>query len=101
MAGDALPLPKKFDNAMTQDLKDRIQYGSAVAMIATSIVLAFASFVVLHMVHSTVLAFVGEAVGFASGIFGLSVYARSKTRELNRRFDQLEQNIYTTHEKNQ
>ncbi|MBQ7689597.1 MAG: hypothetical protein IJT30_00150 [Muribaculaceae bacterium] len=83
---------------MTQDLKDRIQYGSAVAMIASSIALAFASFAVLHLVHSTVLAFVGEAVGFASAVFGLSVFARSKSRELNRRFGQLEQNIHANRE---
>lgn len=78
---------------MTQDIKDRIQYGSAVAMIAASIILAFVSFAALHLVHSTVLTFVGEAVGFASGVFSLSVYARSKSREIDRRFNQLEKNI--------
>lgn len=75
---------------MTQDMKDRIQYGSAVAMISASIILAFVSFAALHLVHSTVLTFVGEAAGFASGVFGLSVYARSKSREIDRRFNQLE-----------
>lgn len=78
---------------MTQDAKERIQYGSAIAMIASGIVLAFASFVVLHFVHSSVLGFVGEAVGFAGGVFGLGVFAHTKGAELDERFRQLEQKI--------
>ncbi|MBO7610179.1 MAG: hypothetical protein J6S96_08270 [Muribaculaceae bacterium] len=83
---------------MKQDTKDRIQYGSAVAMIATSIILAFASFALLHLIHSTVLAFVGEAVGFAAGVFGLGVFAHAKSAELDERFLVLEQKI-NRHEK--
>ena len=82
---------------MTQDMKDRIQYGSAVAMIVSGIVLAFVSFVMLHIVHSSVLGFVGEAVGFAGGVFGLGVFAHTKGAELDARFQQLEQKI-TRHE---
>ena len=83
---------------MKQDTKDRIQYGSAVAMIASAIVLAFASFALLHLIHSTVLAFVGEAVGFAASIFGLGVFAHAKGVELDERFQALEDKIYH-HEK--
>ena len=78
---------------MRQDTKDQIQYGSAVAMIASSIILAFASFALLHFIHSTVLAFVGEAVGFAAGVFGLGVLAHSKGVELDERFHMLEEKI--------
>ncbi len=78
---------------MTHDTKDRLQYASALTMIAVSIGLAIASFVMLHLVHSTVLTFVGEAVGFASGVFGLSAFARSKSQEIDRRFDQLQQTL--------
>ncbi len=85
---------------MTHDLKERIQYGSAVAMIVTSITLAFASFILLRFIHSTVLTFTAEAVGFASGVFGLSIYAHNKSDELDRRFDQLQQNLHR-HENNQ
>ncbi len=52
---------------MTQDTKDRIQYGSAIAMIASGIVLAFASFILLHLIHSSVLGFVGEAKDTGGG----------------------------------
>ena len=84
---------------MTQDTKDRIQYGSAIAMIASSIALAFASFTLLRLIHSTVLAFVGEAVGFAAGVFGLGVFAHAKGTELDERFQELENKI-KQHEKN-
>lgn len=83
---------------MKQYTKDRIQYGSAVAMITSSIILAFASFALLHLIHSTVLAFVGEAVGFAAGVFGLGVFAHAKGAELDERFQKLEEKIYN-HEK--
>ena len=85
---------------MTQDTKDRIQYGSAVAMIASGIVLAFLSFIMLHWVPSSVLGFVGEAVGFAGGVFGLGVFAHTKGAELDKRFQQLEQKI-NSHARNQ
>lgn len=78
---------------MTQNTKDRIQYGSAIAMIASGIVLAFASFILLHLIHSSVLGFVGEAVGFAGGVFGLGVFAHTKGTELDKRFEQLEQKL--------
>lgn len=78
---------------MTQDTKDRIQYGSAIAMIASGIVLTFASFILLHLIHSSVLGFVGEAVGFAGGVFGLGVFAHTKGAELDKRFEQLEQKL--------
>lgn len=74
---------------MKQDTKDKIQYGSAIAMIASGIVLTFLSFLMLHIVHSTVLAYVGEAIGFAGAVFGLTVYARSKGQELEERFEEL------------
>ncbi len=75
---------------MKQDTKDRIQYGSAVAMIASGIILTFLSFLMLHIVHSTVLAYVGEAIGFAGAVFGLTVYARSKGQEIEEKFHELE-----------
>lgn len=66
---------------MKQHTKDVIQYGSAVAMIVTGIVLAIASFIWLKLIHQSVLMYVGEAVGFASAVFGLTVYSTSKIRE--------------------
>ena len=78
---------------MKQHTKDVIQYGSAVAMIASSIVLAYACFIMLHFIHSSVLTFVGEAVSFAAGVFGLGMFAHAKGAELDRRFRNLENHI--------
>lgn len=65
---------------MTENMKDWVQYGTAVGMVATGCVLSVMSFVTLHAVHHTVLAFVGEAISFAGAVFGISLYARSKLR---------------------
>ena len=77
---------------MNNEIKDLVQYGCAVAMIACGIGLSIASFAVLHEVHSTVLALVGEAIGFAGAVFGISLYARTKFRDLEQRFAELEFN---------
>ena len=75
---------------MSNNTKDWIQYLTAVAMVAVGIGLSIASFAVLHQVHSSVLAFVGEAVSFAGAVFGISVYARSKSEQLERRLSDFE-----------
>ncbi len=66
---------------MTENMKDWVQYGTAVGMVATGCVLSVMSFVTLHAVHHTVLAFVGEAISFAGAVFGISLYARSKLKD--------------------
>ena len=50
-------------------------------MIATGIILAVASFIWLKLIHQSVLMYTGEAVGFASAVFGLTVYSTSKVKE--------------------
>lgn len=66
---------------MKPHTKDVIQYGSAVAMMATGIILAICSFFWLRLIHASVLTYMGEAVGFASAVYGLTVYSRSKIHE--------------------
>lgn len=67
---------------MKQHTKEVIQYGSAIAMIATGIILAVASFIWLRLIHSSVLAYMGEAVGFAGAVYGLSMYSRSNVNDM-------------------
>lgn len=66
-------------------------------MIATGIVLAIASFIWLKLIHQSVLMYVGEAVGFASAVFGLTVYSTSKIREsrdlMQEDFEQLKREL--------
>ena len=82
---------------MKQHSKDVIQYSSAVAMMSTGIILAVVSFIWLRLIHSSILAYMGEAVGFCSAVYGLTVYSRSKFRDaeqgLEERFEEFKQEI--------
>ena len=82
---------------MKQHTKDVIQYSSAVAMMSTGIILAVVSFIWLRLIHSSILAYMGEAVGFCSAVYGLTVYSRSKFRDaeqgLEERFEEFQQEI--------
>lgn len=80
---------------MKPHTKDVIQYGSAIAMMATGIILSVSSFFWLRFIHASVLTYMGEAVGFCSAVYGLTVYSRSKFREasddLRHEFEELKQ----------
>lgn len=82
---------------MKPHTKDVIQYGSAIAMMATGILLSVSSFFWLRFIHASVLTYMGEAVGFCSAVYGLTVYSRSKFREasddLRQEFEELKQNL--------
>ena len=66
---------------MKQNTKDWIQYASAIAMLTSAISLALWSFNSLNEVHSTVLGYVGEAIAFAAGVYGLALYARNEIQK--------------------
>ena len=83
---------------MKQATKDWVQYGSAIAMLASSIVLALWSFYAISEVHGTVLTYVGEAIAFAAGVYGLALYARN---EIRREFRNWERTSETTAERSE
>lgn len=66
---------------MQQNTKDWIQYISAIAMLVSAITLAFWSFYKLSEVHGSVLAYVGEAIAFVAGVFGLALYAKHEIKK--------------------
>ncbi len=66
---------------MKQNSKEWIQYSSAIAMLCSAIGLAMWSFYKLSEVHSTVLAYVGEAIAFVAAVFGLALYARNEIKK--------------------
>ncbi len=66
---------------MKQNSKDWIQYMSAVAMIASGIILVFLSFVWTLEVKNGVLAYAGESFGAALALFGVVSYFRSQTED--------------------
>ena len=69
---------------MRANTKDWIQYASAIAMVASGIVLAFLSFFLTtdHNITDGVLWYVAQALTFAGAVFGISVYIKSKVGEV-------------------
>ena len=69
--------------------KDWIQYSSAIAMIASGIVLAFLSFFRNDgNISEGVLWYVAQALTYAGGIFGVSIYFKTKLGDFESRTKQ-------------
>lgn len=68
---------------MRQHTKEVIQYTTAVAMVASAITLAAVSFAMIVEIHSSVLVYASEALAYAAGIFGVSLYFRHKIGEID------------------
>ena len=66
---------------MKQNTKDWIQYSTAIAMIASAIVIAFIAFIITSNIASGVLIYVAQSLCYAAGIFGVSIYFRTKLGE--------------------
>ena len=64
---------------MKQNTKDWIQYSTAIAMVVSAI--AFIAFIVTNNIASGVLIYVAQALCYAGGIFGVSIYFRTKLGE--------------------
>ncbi len=66
--------------------KDWIQYGTAIAMIASGIALAFMSFFRNDGdITEGVLWYVAQALTYAGGIFGVSIYFKTKLGDFESR----------------
>lgn len=87
---------------MNTNTKDWIQYGSAIAMIASGIILAFLSFFRNDGdITDGVLWYVAQALTYAGGIFGVSIYFKTKLGDFESRTKQeIEQIIEHHYESN-
>ncbi len=64
---------------MSNNSKEWGQYGTAVAMILSGIVLAFLSFFLNgYDIAEGVLWYIAQALTYAGGIFGVSIYFKTK-----------------------
>lgn len=90
----------KRDNDMTT--KDWIQYATAILMILSGIILAFLSFYENNGdIAEGVLWYMAQALTYAGGIFGVSIYFKTKLgdfesrtrQEIVRAFEEAEQKI--------
>jgi len=69
--------------------KDWIQYSSAIAMIVSGIILAFMSFFRNDgNISDGVLWYVAQALTYAGGIFGVSIYFKTKLGDFESRTKQ-------------
>ena len=66
---------------MKQSTKDWIQYSTAIAMVVSAIVIAFLAFIITSTIESGVLIYIAQALCYAGGIFGVSIYFKNKMGE--------------------
>lgn len=68
---------------MQRNTKEWIQYGSAIALLASGVTLTFMCFFMNHyQVHDSVLWYVAQTLVYAGSVFGVSVYIHSKWGEV-------------------
>lgn len=71
---------------MNTSTKEWIQYGSAVAMILSGIILAFLSFFLNNYdIADGVLWYISQALIYAGGVFGVSIYFKTRLGEFESR----------------
>lgn len=68
---------------MTPDIKEKIQYSTAVAMVISAIFLAFICFFLNHYkIEDSVLWYIAQALVYAASIFGISLAIKTKMGEV-------------------
>jgi len=71
---------------MQQNTKEWIQYLSAVAMVVSGILLAFLSFFLNNYdIADGVLWYISQALIYAGGVFGISIYFKTRLGEFESR----------------
>ena len=66
---------------MKQNTKDWIQYSTAIAMVGSAIIIAFIALILTSTIASGVLIYIAQALVYAAGIFGVSLYFNTKLGE--------------------
>lgn len=91
---------------MKSNTKDWIQYSTALMLAGSGVGLAFLSFFLNeYNIAEGVLLYIAQAFVFAGGIFGVSVYIRTKigefknqvVEEVKRKFDRMEEEAGAEH----
>lgn len=69
---------------MTANIRESIQYGTAITMVLSGIVLAFLSFFLNgYNISEGVLWYVSQALVYSGAIFGVNIYFKSKLGEFD------------------
>ena len=73
---------------MKPDTKENIQYGTALIGLLTGVILCFLSFFLNNYnINGSVLGYLGEWIIFTSGVFGFSLYIKTKFLEAESKMD--------------
>lgn len=73
---------------MKADTKENIQYLTAICGLTSGVIMCFLSFFLNHYdISGSVLGYLGEWIIFASGVFGFSLYVKTKFLEAESRMD--------------
>lgn len=73
---------------MKPNTKENIQYGTALIGLLTGIILCFLSFFLNNYnINGSVLGYLGEWIIFTSGVFGFSLYIKTKFLEAESKLD--------------
>ena len=78
---------------MNKNTKDWIQYSTATAMVISDIVIAFVALILTSDIASGVLIYIAQALCYAAGIFGVSLYFRTKLGEFETNAKKIEELI--------
>ena len=73
---------------MKPETKENIQYGTAVVMLLSGVILTFCSFFMRGYVLDSVLWYSGQTMVYAGSIFGVSMYIRTKSGEIKNYIDE-------------
>ena len=73
---------------MTGDAKDKIQYGTAILLLVSGVVLSFCSFFIHSDIVEGVLWYSGQTIIYAGSIFGITMYVRGKSGEMKNNIDE-------------
>lgn len=81
---------------MTPNSKEWLQYGTAVLMVISGIVLTFLSFFIKDDVTDGVLWYMAQALTFAGAVFGVNIYFKTKLGESENKIKQYIQDVINT-----
>lgn len=71
---------------MTQNLRESLQYGTAIGMVVSGIILAFLSFFLNgYNISNGVLWYISQALVYSGAIFGVNIYFKTKLGDFESR----------------
>lgn len=83
---------------MEKNTKEWLQYGSALGMLASGVVLTFLCFFLNHYeIEDGVLWYVAQTLMYAGGVFGVTVYVSTKFGEMKNYIKKKEEERDETH----